>query len=125
MRKAKDKQQEFPPSIQELRTAKTTVIRASQRHTYSAKSCVLQKGQALQTSNTLSSLAPYLDSDGLMRIGGRLQKAELTVDATHPILLSVQSHIARLLVEKNIALHYMLDLLWSWPSCHRTTTSQA
>ena len=102
VRKAKDKKQEFSPylSIQELCTAKTTVIRASQRHTYSAESCVLQKGQTLQTSNTLYSLAPYMDSDGLMRIGGRLQKAELTVDATHPILLSVQSYIARLLVEK-------------------------
>ena len=68
--KTKGQQQEFPPylSIQVLCTAKTTVIRASQRHTYSAESHALQKGQALPMSSTLSSIVPYLNSDGLMRI---------------------------------------------------------
>ena len=66
--------------------------------------CSAKATQTLSLSHPLSSLAVYLDSEGLMRVGGRLQKAGLASYVTHPILLSVQSHITRLLVRTTHAL---------------------
>ena len=59
----------------------------------------LQKGNVLSSSHSLSSMAPNLDPDGVLRVGGRLLKAQLSMDMTRPVLLSVKSHITQLLIQ--------------------------
>ena len=44
----------------------------SQRFTYACEIQCLQKQRALPSTHSLSGLAPYLDSDEVMRVGGRL-----------------------------------------------------
>ena len=83
----------------ELRAAKLTLIRVSQHHTFMDVFPTLQKGNVLSSSHPLSSMSPYLDPDGVLRVGDRLQKAQLSMDMTHPILLSVKSHITQDLEE--------------------------
>ena len=58
----------------------------------------LQKGNVLSSSHPLSSLAPYLDPDVVVRVGSRLPKAQLSMDMTYPGLLSAKSHITQLLI---------------------------
>ena len=91
----------------ELKAAKFKLLLVSQLHIYSVKISHLQKKQALPTSHSLSNLASYLDSMGLIRVGGRLSKAGLAPQVAHPVMLSIRSHTTKLLVENthHLALH--------------------
>jgi len=79
-------------TVLELRTAKTILLVSSQNHTYPVKLSHLQKNKALPASHPLASLAIYLNSQELMQVGGKLQKAELEHDVAHPVILSIKSH---------------------------------
>lgn len=46
----------------------------------------------------MAQLAPFIDSSGLIRVGGRLQRSMLTEDAKHPYLLPKESHVTSLLI---------------------------
>ncbi|XP_038116813.1 uncharacterized protein LOC119769011 [Culex quinquefasciatus] len=54
-----------------------------------------------QTSSQLASLAPIVDEDGLLRVGGRLEHSSLPYEAKHPVILP-RHHVTTLLVR---ALH--------------------
>ena len=86
-------------TVLELYSARNALFVVSQKFTYCHERLILMKNKQLSTSHPMGSLSPYLDSRGIMRVGGRLQKAGLGYDATHPILLSIKSHIVKLLIE--------------------------
>lgn len=44
------------------------------------------------------ALNPFLDSSGLVRVGGRISKSSLAFDQRHPILLPRKSHLTTLLI---------------------------
>ena len=52
----------------------------------------------MPNSHSLAGLQPYLSPDGLMRVGGQTQKADLDTDTVHPIILSAKSWFTLLLV---------------------------
>ena len=92
---------------EELKTTETLLYKVSQRHTYASVLSVLQKVGYLPAKHQYASLALFLDDQGLLRVGGRLQKANLPQETKHPVLLSTRSHTVRLLVQHNhiLALH--------------------
>ena len=49
-------------------------------------------------SSSIRRLCPILDNNGLLRVGGRLQRSALPFDARHPVLLPKGHHVTRLLV---------------------------
>lgn len=55
---------------------------------------------SLSTSSQLLTFAPYLDSYGIIRVGGRLRHAELSYDQRHPIILAKDSKLARLIIRQ-------------------------
>ncbi|XP_076301820.1 uncharacterized protein LOC143219898 [Lasioglossum baleicum] len=59
----------------------------------------LQQAQSLSPKSPLLSLNPFLDADGILRVGGRLRHAALPHRVRHPILLAPHP-IVRLLVEQ-------------------------
>lgn len=75
------------------------LIRSSQHLCYSTECDLLLTGKALPKNHHLSALSPYIDEDGLLYVGGRLQKASLADSAIHPIILNTRSHTVQLLVE--------------------------
>ncbi len=48
----------------------------------------------------LSSLRPFLDSNGLLWVGGRLENSELTQDQKHPIILHHSDRLSKLLARQ-------------------------
>lgn len=72
----------------------------SQKVTYPIAYDTLVSKKFLPKQHELASLSPYLDEQGLMRVGGRLQKAALSSTATHPLILSPKSHAVELLVRQ-------------------------
>jgi len=58
------------------------------------------------TPSSLTQLAPFVDAQGVIRVGGRLQHSDLNIDAKHPILLPKSSHLARIIIQ-----HYYQNTL--------------
>ena len=80
--------------------ARNYLIKMSQNELFSGTISALLKGGNLEKGVKLMPFTPFLDEDGLLRVGGRLIKAPLTYNAKHPLLLHSRSKIARLLIEK-------------------------
>ena len=53
----------------------------------------------MKTSSSLYKLDPFLDVDGILRVGGRLRRASLADDIKFPIILPRNSHVTKLIVK--------------------------
>ncbi len=86
-------------SIQsELTQAKTIIIGCVQQEHYKDELKCLSKGEEISQQSSLKKLAPFVDGEGLIRVGGRLQSAELSEQEKHPLIIPARQHVATLLV---------------------------
>lgn len=74
-------------------------FKTEQRAWYSQEIKALEQEKALSVNSRLTGLTPFLDGEGLLRVRGRLDKAELSFDQKHPFLLPDGSRLAKLIVE--------------------------
>ncbi|XP_055916039.1 uncharacterized protein LOC129948917 [Eupeodes corollae] len=86
-------------STSELNHAKTCLIKASQYILFAAEIESLNKYKYLPSRSKLSSIAPFLDSENVLRVGGRIQNSELSFNEKHPIILCKSHPITKLIVE--------------------------
>ena len=84
-------------SFSELAAAKVLLIKSVQQEHYSAEREALQQGQSVRASSVIARLSPFLGSDGLLRMKGRLQRSELGYEEKHPVILP-KCHLSLLLV---------------------------
>jgi len=59
---------------------------------------ILQRGEVLPRSSPLLRLTPFFDKDGLVRVGGRLNNADVEYDFKHPYILPRNSPLSNLLI---------------------------
>ena len=86
-----------PLSVQEINLAKTRILLLTQQEAFTAEIALLQKKQLL--SQTIQRLKPFLDAEGLIRVGGRLSNSSLVYNAKHPILLPKRHCVTDLLID--------------------------
>ncbi|KAM4566949.1 uncharacterized protein PAE49_010403 [Odontesthes bonariensis] len=87
------------PSASERIAAELALLQRTQLKSFPEEVNALKAGKAIPTNSRLSSLSPMLNQLGLIRVGGRLRKAEdLEDDTLHPIVLSPDHLVARLLI---------------------------
>ena len=77
-----------PVSVEELRQAELVIIKTAQH----------EGGLDILNAGPLVKLDPYRDSNGVIRVGGRLQLANLTGQCIHPAVLPRDSPITKLVV---------------------------
>ena len=72
--------------------------------------------QPLSKSSTLISFNPFLDDDGIVRIGGRLRHACLSFNQKHPIVLPKDNSLTKLIINQahHITLHGGPTLMQSY-----------
>lgn len=58
----------------------------------------LKSGKEVSKQSHLKALTPVVDELGVLRVGGRLTRAQLPYDAAHPMILPKKHHITRLIV---------------------------
>ena len=56
------------------------------------------KKNVLKRSSQLYKLDPFIDDDGVLRVGGRIRRANLHKDNKHPAILPKKSHITDLII---------------------------
>ncbi|XP_026819311.1 uncharacterized protein LOC113557973 [Rhopalosiphum maidis] len=88
-----------PLTVVELSNAKTTWILHTQKHAFHNDLDKLSKNQQLSKQSQLKKLHPFIDSSGLIRVGGRLSQSNLSDSMMFPILLPSKSRLIRLLFE--------------------------
>jgi hypothetical protein len=82
----------------ELRDALHACIKIAQQEIYVQEICDLsKKGQVLSKSQ-LQPLHPFLDKEGYLRVGGRLQQLYLPYDSNHQLILPPAHHITELII---------------------------
>lgn len=84
-------------SADERRSALLHWIRVVQTARFSSEFRILREGRA-KLKGAVARLNPFIDSDGLLRVGGRLRKADLPFGSRHPLLLPKGGPLVELLV---------------------------
>ena len=59
---------------------------------------ISQPPRAIRNSSTTLSFNPFMSQDGLLRVGGRLSKASISMSQKHPVILSSKDHVTKLLL---------------------------
>ena len=81
----------------ELENAEREVIKFEQNLAFAQELETIREGNCVKKSSALARLDPIL-VNGLLRVGGRLNRAPLSDDSKHQIIIPKDSHLARLLV---------------------------
>ena len=77
-------------AVEEMQRAERLIIKAVQAKEFK-DSC--------KKSSSLHQLDPFVDSDGILRVGGRLRRASLTDSNKFPVILPRKSHISNLIIK--------------------------
>ena len=88
-----------PVTVSELSKAKIWLSKQAQVQMFPDTMEILKKGQPLLLSNPLRPLNPFLDADGLLRVGGRLSQSQKDFQSRHPIILHGKQHLTALIIE--------------------------
>lgn len=97
---------------QELKMGIQILIRNIQFVHFATEYKALQHNKEIRSSSQLYSLMPFMDREGLIRVGGRLQNSFLNYEAQHPIILPKHHPVTTSLV-----LYYHQQLLHAGPQC--------
>nr|XP_054593472.1 uncharacterized protein LOC129160606 [Nothobranchius furzeri] len=85
----------------DVQEAELHLLRQSQSETFQEEVKLLAVGNPISKQSRLLMLAPEYDiAVGLIRVGGRLRRADLDLDTMHPIILDPKHHVTRLLIKK-------------------------
>lgn len=76
------------------------VIKDVQGRVYQEEISCLKSSKPLSKSSPIFTLDPYIDTDGLLRVGGRLKRLQTDVMFKNPIVLPAKHHITTLIARK-------------------------
>ncbi|XP_055623670.1 uncharacterized protein LOC129767077 [Toxorhynchites rutilus septentrionalis] len=88
-------------SVEELENAKFTLVKLAQAECYTSELRQLRKGQAVSKSSSLKLFNPFVDSIGIVRVGGRLNLSKEPYAVKHQILLPGFHHFTLLLLKSH------------------------
>ena len=89
-----------PFTVEELSSAHNSLIKEHQSVNFVKEISELTNNGEVGKKSSLKNLSPFLDSIGLLRVGGRLSQSEYSFDKRFPILIEKSSHLAWLLISK-------------------------
>ncbi|XP_050551755.1 uncharacterized protein LOC118279021 isoform X1 [Spodoptera frugiperda] len=84
-------------STDELDNALTSLLLSAQADMFPIECNILKSGKSLPHKNRLISLTPFVDTKGIIRVGGRLDNSPYDYNTKYPILLCSKHHLTRIL----------------------------
>ena len=81
----------------ELTQAEHLLARLSQSRSFPKERDALLHDRPISPSSRIISLSPYIDKEGLLRVGGRLANSSLTLSQLHPIITDAKDRLMLLL----------------------------
>ncbi|XP_066935322.1 uncharacterized protein [Clytia hemisphaerica] len=84
-------------TLDDMQAAEVTVIKLIQQNSFHKDISSLTNKEEKYTGQ-LSSLNPFVDDNGLLRVGGRLRKSNLNPECKNPIILPKKHALSRMIV---------------------------
>ncbi|XP_041986153.1 uncharacterized protein LOC121738265 [Aricia agestis] len=84
----------------ELHAARNIIIKYQQEIDFSDEIKKLKNNQNLSSKSRILSLKPFLDQDGMLRVGGRITKANISWERKHPLIIAHSGHLTNLLIDQ-------------------------
>ena len=75
------------PISELLSEAENVIWKLVQKETYSRELKDLHSDKPISSNSKIVSLSPFIDANGVMRAKGRLERANLSYETKHPIIL--------------------------------------
>ena len=83
-------------TARDLSRADTFIIRATQAEVFEKE--IICLGNISSYGGSLSKLKPFLDTKGIIRVGGRVNNSQLPYDVKHPIILPNKHNVTNLII---------------------------
>jgi len=112
--KEKDTSTYRSPSVDEMRKAEQAILKSLQEEVFPEEIKILKsfgvqnddasrefakrRNLSMKKTSSLYRLDPFLDGDGILRVGGRIRNALVSYEIKHPVILPSKGHITALLV---------------------------
>ena len=87
-----------PLTVDEMQESENQILKYLQRKYYADEMQALTKDKTVKQSSQLVRLDPFLDENGVLRVGGRLTFSELDFNKKHQVLVPRDSNVASLLI---------------------------
>lgn len=87
-------------TLQELHNAKLLIIKHLQAKEFADDIKHLNKHNTVRSNSKLLNLNPFIDSDGILKVGGRLEKSQIKPETKHPAILPHDSRLTTLLIDE-------------------------
>lgn len=84
-------------SCEELQKSYNLIMHTAQLEMFPDEYIILKSGSSLPKKNRLISLTPFIDSNDILRVGGRLDNSPYSYDIKHPILLCSKHYITKII----------------------------
>ena len=100
-----EKDKERKGNVEDLEMAGRLIIRSAQERAFKEEMRILRKSKPdeqqtqLKMQSTIYKLDPFVDDNGILRVGGRLKHASLSDDVKHPTILPRGSHVSSLITK--------------------------
>ena len=85
-------------NVQEIVSAERYWIAMSQSQCFESELRSLSAKGVLLSKSVLLALHPFIDSQGVLRAGGREQKSKLAYSMMHPVILDGKHHLTKLII---------------------------
>ena len=87
-------------TVDELENAQMKLISYVQRECFPEEIACRSKPHAtpVKKSSRLSKLAPFMGKEGLLRVGGRIDRASISFDSRHPVIIPSKHHVVELVI---------------------------
>ena len=84
--------------VKALQKAESTIVRIIQQTEFSREMDCLKNNKPLDERNRITPLDPFIDTDGVLRVGGRIRKAVLSFSKKHLMILPADCHLAKIII---------------------------
>ncbi|XP_045490597.1 uncharacterized protein LOC123690703 [Pieris rapae] len=132
IKKLRKLRNEYPTWLtsRELNQALLTCIKQCQRKYFSQEISDLKLKGTVNKKSKLTTLNPFLDKDDILRVGGRLDRANISDNLKHPLIMPSKSHLTNLIIMEahertlhggpQLTLNYLRSKYWVIDAKNRT-----
>ncbi|XP_077282090.1 uncharacterized protein LOC143908342 [Temnothorax americanus] len=89
----------WPLTPEEIHQSRNFWCKQVQHSWFANDLLIISKGDTFPRSHPMAKLTPFLDRDELIRVGGRLHYADLSMESKHPIILPRTSPLTTLIID--------------------------
>ena len=85
-------------TVDDIQVMSNRIVCAAQACSFSTEIECLRSGKTIPKTSSLYKLDCFLDSEGAIRVGGRIKHAKVTGVENHPFIMPKSSHISEIIV---------------------------